>query len=241
MAKIYIGDDDTIKELSDNWPALVILSMMGLAILMCLCSEADAFVAASFTKMHPAAKLSFLVLGPDVRLEASDDVHARVSTSSHRSDCVFGRRPGLRLLHDSSRHLGTDGLAGRHGRRIGANAAVRGCSIREGGIVVAHSHAHSHQEEQNTYFLDQLCHRCRLRTAGVYRRDGLPVGNARPYSAQTRVPHTGIGRRHRFIGHGRVSSDRDLATGRPSSANGHGRRNRRRAYTQGRRKLRAWS
>jgi len=44
--------------------------MMGIAILLCLCSEADAFVAASFTKMVPAAKLSFLVLGPmmDIKL-----------------------------------------------------------------------------------------------------------------------------------------------------------------------------
>jgi uncharacterized membrane protein YraQ (UPF0718 family) len=38
--------------------------MMGLAILLCLCSEADAFVAASFVTMQPAAKLAFLVLGP---------------------------------------------------------------------------------------------------------------------------------------------------------------------------------
>jgi uncharacterized membrane protein YraQ (UPF0718 family) len=37
---------------------------------MCLCSEADAFVAASFTKMQLSAKLAFLVLGPmlDIKL-----------------------------------------------------------------------------------------------------------------------------------------------------------------------------
>ena len=40
------------------------LMMMAVAVGLCLCSEADAFVAASFTKMIPAAKLSFLVLGP---------------------------------------------------------------------------------------------------------------------------------------------------------------------------------
>jgi uncharacterized membrane protein YraQ (UPF0718 family) len=38
--------------------------MMIAAIAMCLCSEADAFVAASFTTLHPSAKLAFLVLGP---------------------------------------------------------------------------------------------------------------------------------------------------------------------------------
>jgi uncharacterized membrane protein YraQ (UPF0718 family) len=43
---------------------LAILLMMGLAIVLCLCSEADAFVAASFITMRPAAKLAFLVLGP---------------------------------------------------------------------------------------------------------------------------------------------------------------------------------
>jgi uncharacterized membrane protein YraQ (UPF0718 family) len=55
---------DQIKDISTKLPALTILAMMGLAIIMCLCSEADAFVAASFTTMHPSAKLAFLVLGP---------------------------------------------------------------------------------------------------------------------------------------------------------------------------------
>jgi hypothetical protein len=55
---------DDIQALSTHYPALSILAMMALAVLMCLCSEADAFVAASFTTLHPAAKLAFLVLGP---------------------------------------------------------------------------------------------------------------------------------------------------------------------------------
>jgi uncharacterized membrane protein YraQ (UPF0718 family) len=63
LAKFWINNSQ-IKELSTSFPALVILAMMGLAVLMCLCSEADAFVAASFTTMHPSAKLAFLVLGP---------------------------------------------------------------------------------------------------------------------------------------------------------------------------------
>jgi uncharacterized membrane protein YraQ (UPF0718 family) len=44
---------------------VAILVMMALAILFCLCSEADAFVAANFAAYWPpASKLAFLVLGP---------------------------------------------------------------------------------------------------------------------------------------------------------------------------------
>lgn len=69
LARSYITDND-IQALSKDQPFLVIPAMMGLAVLMCLCSEADAFVAASFTKMHVTAKLAFLVLGPmlDIKL-----------------------------------------------------------------------------------------------------------------------------------------------------------------------------
>jgi hypothetical protein len=69
LARSYISEDE-IQTLSQNQPFLAIPAMMGLAVLMCLCSEADAFVAASFTKMHVSAKLAFLVLGPmlDIKL-----------------------------------------------------------------------------------------------------------------------------------------------------------------------------
>jgi uncharacterized membrane protein YraQ (UPF0718 family) len=63
VAKMYITPQE-IARLSEEQPLLTIPAMMGLAILMCLCSEADAFVAASFTEMHFAPKLAFLVLGP---------------------------------------------------------------------------------------------------------------------------------------------------------------------------------
>ena len=63
LAKIWITNAQ-IRDLSTSYPALAILAMMGLAIVMCLCSEADAFVAASFTTLHPSAKIAFLVLGP---------------------------------------------------------------------------------------------------------------------------------------------------------------------------------
>lgn len=50
--------------------SLQILIMMGLAILFCLCSEADAFVAANFPMYwFPASKLAFLVLGPMLDLK----------------------------------------------------------------------------------------------------------------------------------------------------------------------------
>lgn len=51
-------------------PVLGPLAMMGLAVLMSLCSEADAFVAVSFVSFAPAAQLAFLVLGPvlDIKL-----------------------------------------------------------------------------------------------------------------------------------------------------------------------------
>jgi len=57
-------DKERMRELSVDYPILAILAMMAVAVLLCLCSEADAFVAASFTKMVPAAKVAFLVLGP---------------------------------------------------------------------------------------------------------------------------------------------------------------------------------
>jgi uncharacterized membrane protein YraQ (UPF0718 family) len=68
-AKLFISPSE-VELLSRNQPMLAIPAMMFLAFLMCLCSEADAFVAASFTKMHISAKLGFLVLGPmlDIKL-----------------------------------------------------------------------------------------------------------------------------------------------------------------------------
>ena len=53
-------------------PVLNIATMMGLAAVLSLCSESDAFVAASFVQFSPSAQLGFLVLGPmvDVKLLA---------------------------------------------------------------------------------------------------------------------------------------------------------------------------
>ncbi len=69
LIKQQIGNE-AIDSFSRDQPILAIPAMMLTAVLMCLCSEADAFVAASFTNMHISAKLAFLVMGPmiDIKL-----------------------------------------------------------------------------------------------------------------------------------------------------------------------------
>lgn len=47
-------------------PVLSIVAMMALAAVLSLCSESDAFVAASFVQFSPGAQLAFLVFGPMV-------------------------------------------------------------------------------------------------------------------------------------------------------------------------------
>jgi hypothetical protein len=50
-------------------PVLSIVAMMLLAALLSLCSESDAFIAASFVQFGPSAQLAFLVFGPMVDLK----------------------------------------------------------------------------------------------------------------------------------------------------------------------------
>jgi uncharacterized membrane protein YraQ (UPF0718 family) len=52
-----------ISGLADN-VVIASLALMALAFVLSLCSEADAFVAISFTQFSPAAQLAFLVSGP---------------------------------------------------------------------------------------------------------------------------------------------------------------------------------
>ncbi|MFJ9541140.1 permease [Streptomyces sp. NPDC101225] len=52
-----------------GWPWLSVLFLAGLAVLLAVCSEADAFVAASFTGFSPTARLAFMVVGPMVDLK----------------------------------------------------------------------------------------------------------------------------------------------------------------------------
>ncbi|WP_395110784.1 permease [Actinomadura sp. SCN-SB] len=50
-----------------GWLSVLVLAV--LAVLMSICSEADAFVAASLSQFSPTAKLAFLVVGPMVDLK----------------------------------------------------------------------------------------------------------------------------------------------------------------------------
>jgi uncharacterized membrane protein YraQ (UPF0718 family) len=63
LARMWLGHERMAYLASQHW-LLAIVLMMCLAIVLCLCSEADAFVAASLTLVRPAAKVAFLVLGP---------------------------------------------------------------------------------------------------------------------------------------------------------------------------------
>lgn len=64
-AVVPVSVMDTI---ADN-PVLAILAMALLAVILCVCSEADAFIAASFTQFSPTAMLAFMVVGPMVDLK----------------------------------------------------------------------------------------------------------------------------------------------------------------------------
>lgn len=50
-------------------PVLAILALAALAVLLSICSEADAFVAASLTQFSLTARLAFLTVGPMVDLK----------------------------------------------------------------------------------------------------------------------------------------------------------------------------
>jgi uncharacterized membrane protein YraQ (UPF0718 family) len=69
VTRLFFTPDD-VANFAVARPVAAILVMMLLAFVLCLCSEADAFVAASFSTLPPAPKLAFLVLGPmlDIKL-----------------------------------------------------------------------------------------------------------------------------------------------------------------------------
>jgi uncharacterized membrane protein YraQ (UPF0718 family) len=52
-------------------PVLATLSLMAVAYVLSLCSEADAFIAASFTSFTPGSQLAFLVFGPILDMKLS--------------------------------------------------------------------------------------------------------------------------------------------------------------------------
>ena len=57
-----------LNAVADN-PLLSVLALAALAVILCICSEADAFVAASLTEFSLTAKLAFLVVGPMVDIK----------------------------------------------------------------------------------------------------------------------------------------------------------------------------
>ncbi|WP_328958230.1 permease [Kitasatospora purpeofusca] len=59
----------SVLQLFVDTPWLQVLALGVLAVLLAVCSEADAFVAASLTGFSPTARLAFLVVGPMVDLK----------------------------------------------------------------------------------------------------------------------------------------------------------------------------
>jgi uncharacterized protein len=69
-ASIQTSVDRSAFLLFAEFPSLSILMMMALAVVLNLCSEADAFVAASFQFTMPfSAQMAFMVLGPMLDLK----------------------------------------------------------------------------------------------------------------------------------------------------------------------------
>jgi len=52
-----------------NQPVISVLVLAGLAVVLAICSKADAFVAASLSGFSLTAKLAFLVVGPAVDIK----------------------------------------------------------------------------------------------------------------------------------------------------------------------------
>ncbi|MFJ5708167.1 permease [Streptomyces sp. NPDC093105] len=59
----------SVLEAFSDSPWLGVLVAATLAVLLSVCSEADAFVAASFTGFSPTARLAFMVVGPMVDMK----------------------------------------------------------------------------------------------------------------------------------------------------------------------------
>lgn len=57
-----------LEHLADN-PVLALAALAALAVVLSICSEADAFVAASLTQFSLSARLTFLVVGPMIDLK----------------------------------------------------------------------------------------------------------------------------------------------------------------------------
>ena len=102
-------------------PVVSVLAMMGLAAALSLCSESDAFVAASFVQFGPSAMLGLPGVRADGRPEARRPVRGDVPPPVHADG-----RPGRRGRHPGRRALGgcgvrmTDSVVARTGTRVRA-------------------------------------------------------------------------------------------------------------------------
>ncbi len=79
-----------LKSVADN-PVLSVLAMATLAVILSICSEADAFVASSLTEFSLTSRLVFLVVGPmvDIKLIALQSGTFGKSFSSRFAPLTF--------------------------------------------------------------------------------------------------------------------------------------------------------
>ncbi|MFI8188584.1 permease [Streptomyces sp. NPDC085946] len=68
-ASFAVAVPRSVLDVFTGSPWLQVLLLAVLAVVLCVCSEADAFVAASLTGFSPTARLVFLVVGPMVDLK----------------------------------------------------------------------------------------------------------------------------------------------------------------------------
>ncbi|WP_408055026.1 permease [Streptomyces davaonensis] len=68
-ATFSIAVPRSVLDLFTGSPWLSVLLLAVLAVVLCVCSEADAFVAASMSSFSPTALLAFMVVGPMVDLK----------------------------------------------------------------------------------------------------------------------------------------------------------------------------
>ncbi|MER5996503.1 permease [Streptomyces viridosporus] len=68
-ATFNVAVPDSVLGVFSDSPWLSVLFLAALAVLLSVCSEADAFLAASLTGFSPLARLTFMVVGPMVDLK----------------------------------------------------------------------------------------------------------------------------------------------------------------------------
>lgn len=68
-ATFNIAVPRSVLDVFTDSPWLSVLLLAVLAVVLCVCSEADAFIAASLTGFSPTARLAFMVVGPMVDLK----------------------------------------------------------------------------------------------------------------------------------------------------------------------------